>query len=188
MAVVREITEIQNDLQDAGLLLAAQQATLVLLLPLAVSMIAPILGAAKIEVGISRGRPVDFLVFACFASVFANMVIFLRRPALTRAGDAVLRDLRARNGFLRSIATTHEMPTPEEFALSTALFGVAILAPGPLAYAIPMLMPPGQSGGGWNSGGNCTGVSSCSGGGGGCSSGGSSCGGGGSSCGGCSSS
>lgn len=185
-----ELDDIEDDLRNQGLVVPPDQARFVIWVPLLVSMVAPILGSAKIDVGLSRGRPVEFLVLACVASVALNLFVFARRPVRSRMGDALVGQLRRQNAHLRDIATTREQPTPSEFAMSTALFGVGILAAGSLGYLVPLLAPPvprqGTGGGcSGNSPYNCSGgggTSSCGGGGGSCSSGG------GSGCGGCSSS
>jgi uncharacterized protein (TIGR04222 family) len=148
-------------------------------------------GVAKIGVGLSRDKPVLFLVGACVVTLF--VLVRLRvRPYLTPLGSRLLADLRADNDRLRPIDGSNTAAI-ESLPLATALFGSVVLLSSPYA---PMhaLMPEeithkaksdtrgffgtsGDSGGGCG-GGGCGG-GGC--GGGGCGGGG--CGGGG--CGGC---
>lgn len=131
------------------------------------------LGAAKIAVGVSRGRPVVFLVILVVLTIPAAW-LRARADRRTGRGEHALRVLADRNEALRT--TAGEAPqqlTEYDVALAAGVFGVAILG-GTLASVAaltpaPMLAAVGSS------------ASSC-----GSSCGGSSCGGGcGGGCGGC---
>jgi len=56
----------------------------------------PIVGAAKMLIGLSRGKPVGFLIALCLVSVVVVLAGFGRKPRRSRRGDAVLGQLRLR--------------------------------------------------------------------------------------------
>lgn len=127
----------------------------------------------KVSIGLSRNRPVLFLVCLSIAAVIAAS--FVAFPRLTARGKEMLADVQTiysglkdhPRGFTGGGATANAM-------MLAAVFGVAALAPTEYAYA-RTLFPQASSGG---CGSSCG--SSCSSGGDG---GGGGCGGGG--CGGC---
>jgi uncharacterized protein (TIGR04222 family) len=169
MAVIRE------RLETLGLLLTDTQAAMVRLLPLILVLCLPAFGIIKIFVGISRGRPVGFLVIFCVASVIAAFALFGRRPLRSRSGDEALASIRRDNSALRSAAKSPDRLASSDVCLAAALFGLGTLAVGGLADLNSALRPVVAHNSGWL--GSCG--SGC--GGGGCGGG---CGGGG--CGGCS--
>jgi uncharacterized protein (TIGR04222 family) len=136
-----------------------------------VMLIAVVFGAAKINVGMSRGKPVAFLVVLTVVAA-VTAVAFLNAPQRrSRTGDDVLRMLRDRYAALEATARTRsESVTPNDLALSVGLFGVAVLY-GTAHASLVRAMAPQSSGDG--SGGGSDGGGGCGGG----------CGGGG--CGGC---
>ncbi len=137
------------------------------------------LGAAKILVGLSRGRPVAFLVVLVILTVVAAVAFLVRRPFATEAGESLLEHLRAREQRLLEACARPERLDPEQVALAVALFGGTALSA--LAATLPamvraQLFLAGATRGPAGAGG----VSSC-----GSSCGSSGCGGGGGGCGGC---
>jgi uncharacterized protein (TIGR04222 family) len=141
-----------------------------------------LLGMPKIIIGISRGKPVGFLLIACVVTLIAAAVFLFARSRLTASGKVVLDKLRTKHGSVAELAGDAAAAfKPSELALVIGLFGVAMLATGPLSAAYAMLPQTrnGRGGGGCGVGG--CGGGGCGGGGGGCGGGG--CGGGG--CGGC---
>ncbi|MDB5328049.1 MAG: hypothetical protein JWM57_3618 [Phycisphaerales bacterium] len=135
-------------------------------------------GIAKIFVGVSRNRPVSFLVMLCLATVVA-FVLLLRGPSRTSAGNAVLRRLRAR------VAKPAYRQSPDDGQV--ALLGMAAFVDHANYDVLRTSMMNTQTNyGSGNTLGGSTGsscsTSSCSSGGSSCG-GGSGCGGGG--CGGC---
>ena len=130
-------------------------------------------GAAKVIVGIGRGKPVGFLLAMMAALTLAAILASLKRPRLrTASGERVLSAWRLRH------ARATRAPLPEEMPLAFALAGVAALAasadPVHAAYARYLRSPlSSDSGSGSGSGGGSDGGG-----------GGSGCGGGGG-CGGC---
>jgi uncharacterized protein (TIGR04222 family) len=128
---------------------------------LAVALFVPAMGVVKILVGLSRDKPVTFLVLACVVSVVIALAAFARRPLRTRRGDAVLESLRSGNVRLRGDT---KRPSAEAFALGVALFGLGYLGGTDLAFLEKSLVPKNTT----TASGGCGG-SSCGGGcGGGC--------------------
>jgi uncharacterized protein (TIGR04222 family) len=126
----------------------------------------------KVTIGLSRNRPVAFLVILSIVAVIATS--FAAFPRLTARGKAMLADVQTIYGGLkdRAHSFTRGAATADALMLA-AVFGVAALAPADYAYA-RTLFPQATSGG---CGSSC-GSSGSSGG-----DGGGGCGGGG--CGGC---
>jgi uncharacterized protein (TIGR04222 family) len=142
------------------------------LLPLCVIL----LGVIKILVGMTRNRPVFFLVVLCGVSLFL-VYRFMKSDERTPAGIALVDRLRKENAAMEYQASWrfHEL-SGEDVVLATGLFGTGILVGGPFAMLDQILHPPRKHGGG--DGGSDGGGVGCSSG--GCGGG---CGGGG--CGGC---
>jgi len=155
-----------------------ERALLARLVPALLMAMVLVLGIAKVIVGISRNRPVIFLVFLCIATMIL-VAVFGKLPAVrTRSGDRLMASLRRRNSALQATARSAPQNLADtDLALAIALFGPAVLASGALRDLRQALWPVNTS---WEGGSSCGGAS-CGGGGGGCSGGG--CGGGG--CGGC---
>jgi uncharacterized protein (TIGR04222 family) len=140
---------------------------------------APLLvGLAKIAVGLSRGRPVGFLIVACIATVIAALVVVFARSRLTATGRRLVEPLMAKEAHNRQLVEASAVtPSPAQVALLVGLFGAGVLAAGPLSR-IHALLPRASGGGGCSASSGGCGGGGC--GGGGCGGG---CGGGG--CGGC---
>ncbi len=120
-----------------------------------------LLGLAKVMTGLSRGRPVDFLVFFMLLAVVAT-ILARKRPRLTRAGRQALRDYRRRHD--RAVRA----PLANEVMLAFALTGPAVLAgtaAGPYGAVIWQAGADGSYDGGSGSG---SGGGGDGGGGGGC--------------------
>ena len=159
-----------------------------------------VVGVIKIVIGLSRERPVGFLVVMMIAAMVIALVSSF--PRLTARGNATLADITNLYSGLRTRVNSFSPGSASaELAMFAAVFGVTALATTPFGYA-QTLFPRatsssscgsscgsfdsssscGSSDGGSSCGGSSDGGSSC----GGSSDGGSSCGGGG--CGGCGSS
>jgi uncharacterized protein (TIGR04222 family) len=146
-------------------------AALARVLPLVLVLLVPLFGVVKIFVGISRDRPVTILVVLCIFSVIVAFGGFGRSVYRSRRGDRALGQLKEANAALQFQAGRRiENLAGDDLVLALGLFGMAILAGGPMAGLQTALKPPVNSSG---CGGGC-GSSGCGGGG---------CGGGG--CGGC---
>ena len=168
-------------LETLGLLMTDSRTALARWIPLLLALCVPVLGVIKIGVGISRGRPVGFLIVLCILSVVVAAWLFGRRAHRSRSGDRALASIRHYTAALRSAARAPDRLASTDLCMAVALFGLGTVAVGALADLRSALRPPPrQSGsfwGDWSSGG--CGGGGC--GGGGCGGG---CGGGG--CGGCS--
>jgi uncharacterized protein (TIGR04222 family) len=162
------------------------------------------IGLPKIFIGISRDRPVAFLIILMIAAVVVTAITSF--PRLTRRGQLALEDIQTLYAYLRDRASDlrRGSATPEMMMLAAA-FGIAALAPTEYAFARSIFTRHSSSGcsscGSYSgfscgssvseSGGSSCGSSGSDSGGSSCGSsgsdsGGSSCGGGG--CGGCGSS
>ena len=119
-AVTGEIQVIRDRLRDLGLLLSQKQALKVQIYP--VILIASLvgLGIAKISVGVSRGKPVGFLIAMCFVIAVVGLGFWLILSRRSRFGDRFLTSLHREH--IRLIATDQEDPTlPLVFALLGSL-------------------------------------------------------------------
>src|SRR5262249_4472173 len=140
-------------------------------------------GVIKIQIGLSLGKPVAFLVMMMIAAmVIAAAFSF---PRLTALGEATLEDITNLYSGLRTrINSFSPGGGSGELAMFAAVFGVAALAETPFAHSEDLFRRTTSNWYGGTSASSSCGTSACSSGG---SSGGSSCGGssdGGSSCGG----
>jgi uncharacterized protein (TIGR04222 family) len=169
------IERIRKNLQQQGLLLGYGDARRTVLLPSLLPALAIAIGIVKIIVGLSRGKPVGFLVALCFVSFIICLVAFARRPLRTLYGDAVLKRLQERHLSLRRLGRGLTSVSAPEFATVLGLFGMSALAATELRDLRRSLQPPPNSSG---CGSSCGGGGD-GGGGGGCGGGCGGCGGGG---------
>ncbi len=164
-------------LSQKGLVLDDFRASPTRLLPSLAYGAVLLLGAAKIFVGLSRDRPVLFLVLLTAVGALGLLVLG-RRPWRTRLGDATLKALREEHQALRTTAmagNTSRALNGQELALAVGLFGPALLVPMGYADLRQTLRPPSSGGIGDSSSGSDSGSGDSSCGGGGCGG----CGGGG---------
>ena len=132
------------------------------------------LAGAKAYVGLTRGRPIGFLIL--FTLVFSALAVGMHNPRETARGRALLQDLRRLFARLKERAgTLRPGASPAETALLAAVFGLGALPEERFPWA-KSLFPKASRG--WNTvsswGSYCG--SSC--GGGGCGGGCGGCGGG----------
>lgn len=85
-----------------------------------------IIGIAKVSVGVSRGKPVGFLILMMIVPCILA-VWFLLRPRLTASARRWLRQQQSDRVELKN-DVGDESRSPEQIALGTALFGAAALA------------------------------------------------------------
>ncbi len=174
--------DIEHSLYQRGLVYAAQTLPWACILSALIMASPLVIGVAKIITGVSRGRPVGFLVAACVVTVLIALVFLFSRSRTTTAGQKILDAEIKKHAETKVLAATApDTLSPISMALAVGLFGGGMLTAGSLAQLgqlIPEFRAPnrGWTSNSWNSGG-CSG--GCSGGG-GCGGG---CGGGG--CGGC---
>ena len=127
------------------------------------------LGIAKIFIGISRDKPVGFLIFMCIIAFFISLQ-FLAPVYRSRYGDRVMNRLQADFKHLKTAdSETEALP------LAFALFGVVVLASDPIFMNLHQMFLPSGGDGGGGGGGGSGGSDGGEGGGGGCGGGG--CGG-----------
>jgi uncharacterized protein (TIGR04222 family) len=163
--------KIRTRLEKLGLVIPPPQGGLVRLVPGLFLVGVALFGGVKIMVGASRNRPVGILVFLVIVTVIFAIAFFAWRPYRSRRGDRALRQLKEANAALEYAAGRRLSGLNDnDLVLALGLFGLGILAGGPLSGLQAALKPPPPVGSGGGSG--------C--GGGGCGGG---CGGGG--CGGC---
>jgi uncharacterized membrane protein YgcG len=129
-------------------------------------------GAIKMMVGVSRGKPVGFLVVLAIV-LFVTALAATKAPRRTKAGDDLVEQTKLRYAALETTAATAPLQlSGQDMTLAYAMFGAAILAP-----ALVSSMPSYQrslaesmsvaSSGGSSCGSSCGG--GCGGGCGGCS-------------------
>lgn len=177
------VNQIADGLKSAGLLVNDADASAAMLSGTLVALIVPAVGVIKVFVGVSRDKPVTYLVLACIVTAMVALMAFARRPYRTRRGDAVLRILRSGNYRLRA---NPARGGSDSLVLGVALFGLSFLGETELAFLGKALRPKndvgfrhnGCGGSGCGTSSSCGGISCGSSGG-----GSSGCGGGG--CGGC---
>jgi uncharacterized protein (TIGR04222 family) len=142
-----------------------------------------VLGVTKVNIGLTRNRPIGFLIILVIIAGFMTLSIFKSRPARTQLGDLALKQLQDESAALQMAARRQpDRLNGPDVALAIGLFGVSALAFADNDWTdmrAALRPPPSASGG--SSSSSCGSGSSCS-----SSSCGSSCGGGcGGGCGGC---
>jgi uncharacterized protein (TIGR04222 family) len=174
----------------SGLIFNEAQAWYCQVIPALLVSAVTVFGAMKILIGISRDRPVGFLILLTILSIVIACYFFKRRPHRTPLGDLFADLLKTKNAALEQTARTHPGGLDgADLALALGLFGINALpfATRPLSDLRAAMRPRGSSSGKSGSGGSFFSFgSSCS----SSSCGSSSCssgcgGGGGGGCGGC---
>lgn len=168
---------IRKRLIDLGLIVPDETAWLPILVPALVGVGVILVGVIKILIGLSRNRPVGFLVMLVALAIYAFVQMWRNPAERTVQGDRLLAKLRDRShGLESSVKLQPDRLAPTDLALAVGIFGPAVISSGPLRTLGMSLSrrPVVQTSGSWDSGST---FSSC----------GSSCGGGcgGGGCGGC---
>jgi uncharacterized protein (TIGR04222 family) len=130
-ALIHDIENYRRRLSQKGLVLDEFRARPLRLLPSLVYGAILLLGVAKIFMGLSRDRPVMFLVLLVPLGALGLLVLG-RRPWRTRLGDTTLKALREEHQALRTTATAGDSSGTldgRELALAVGLFGPAMLVP-----------------------------------------------------------
>lgn len=112
-------------LERLGLVLADGGRTLVRMIPPVPLMICLAIGGQKILFGVSRDKPVGFLVAACIITLFTLIYAVANSPHRTRRGDKLLALLRKRHASMEVTSLKHM--GPDEATLAFGLFGAAVL-------------------------------------------------------------
>ena len=180
-SVASATDHIRDRLTDLNLLLTEDQAKSAQQYPALPVFAVLLLGITKIIVGISRHKPVGFLIILCVMTAIMGLFFLVVPVKRSRYGDTVLANLKVKHRMLQNTQNNSQL------ALAFALFGSRVLSQNGLQNLRKVFNPPSNSGNSSSSGcsssdsgcgGSSCGGSSC--GGGGCGGG---CGGGG--CGGC---
>lgn len=170
---------IRSRLQNFGLFLNNEQQLKAQIYPSLIVVILLGLGLGKLLVGISRDKPIGFLVICIFILLYFGARFFIKPPHRSLYGDRALNGLTARSQDLKTTQSDSEIP------LAVALFGITVLITDNALADLPQMLASataaggGGDGGGWGGGGGWGDGDGGDGGGGG--GGGGGCGG----CGGC---
>jgi uncharacterized protein (TIGR04222 family) len=112
-----------------------------------------LLGAAKVQVGLERHKPVGILGMLLIVTAIIALV-HLFSPRLTRAGRAALAAEKTRN------ARAARAPLENELLLAVALTGLVVLSGTPYGALYAASKASGGDGGG-DGGGGCGGCGGC---------------------------
>lgn len=165
------VTAMMEQLQSHGLLVSDRQASKLRWTTSLIALFPVFVGVIKIFVGLSRNKPVAFLVIGCLVVTVVALIAFARRPHRSRRGDAVLSQLQDRYRDYGNLRGNYRRLTPAQVAMGVGLFGMTALAGTALADLEQTLRPPPSGDGSGGCGSSCGG--GCGGGGcGGCGGGG----------------
>ncbi|MGE4069796.1 MAG: TIGR04222 domain-containing membrane protein [Lysobacterales bacterium] len=155
------LAPLEKKLQQSNLWLDGAAAWRVRLFSALPVLLVAAFGLSKIFVGLSRSKPVAFLVILTVITGVIGLGLLLARPTRTRAGDHALADAKQRH------ARAMRAPQQKELGLAVALLGTAALSGTAYAQYHQLRSPPsssGDSGGsGGDSGGGDGGGSGCGG-------------------------
>jgi uncharacterized protein (TIGR04222 family) len=153
---------LQEKLASLGLLIAPKAKIKALIYPSILIGLLLLLGITKICVGISRDKPVGFLIMFCILLFSLSFSLFAPVHR-SRYGDRIFNHLQAEGKHLKTLPYR-----PESFAL----FGAVVLDNEPLLALHSLLTVSNSNGNGSNSscggggggGGGCGGCGGCGGG------------------------
>jgi uncharacterized protein (TIGR04222 family) len=125
-------------------------------------------GLLKLAVGVSRDKPVGFLVVWLIALAVV-MFLFARKPLRTRRGERIFNELKAKHEPLKTLSIVQpDAASAANLMLVAGLFGLAAIQTSEVRMLQTALKPvPGSDGGLAGSTGGCSGGGD-GGGGGGC--------------------
>lgn len=170
---------MEEELRNAGLLVSVENAARARKWPLLLSLGVLLIGLTKIAIGISRDRPVAFLVISCVVFALVAGLMFGRRVWRSREGSGLLRKMRSRyQPDMRRGRAPEGQGNSYGLPAAVGLFGYAALQNTEAASLRRMFQPNGGDGSGILPASGCSGSDS-SGGDSGGSSGCGGCGGGG---------
>ncbi len=165
VSVANATDQICNHLKSLNLLMTESQNKAAQKLPAIGVFAVLLLGISKILVGISRDKPVGFLVVLCMITAIIGCCFLCVPVFRTRYGDRVLADLKARYVNEKQTKPAYTMlATDPQLVLAFGLFGTVGLAESFLIGLRKVLAPsPNSADGG--GGGGCGGCGGCGGGG-----------------------
>lgn len=154
--VAGALNEIRDRLERAGLLLTADQRRSYRR-PAFLMLLVLVLGVARLVAGVANGRPVGFLLFGLLVVAVMSVILLVRIPVRTAAGDVALAAQRSRHTAL-SPAMRPDWGTvgAGAAALSVGVFGVGALMAAEPAFAeeLEAQRSAAMGGGGGFSGGD----------------------------------
>ncbi len=134
------VTPIEQNLERQGLLLSSSvrfQIGLFSCVPLLALMI---FGALKVMIGLSRGKPVSFLVVVLVLTAIICLITYLKRPIISAGVHPWLKAHR------KKLTRLSASPTKTEWPNAVALFGMGALTGTALASYASWRQPPSSSG------------------------------------------
>ena len=154
--------EIKARLQQLGLVLSNQQSFKAKLYPLLIILFIIGIGITKTYVGISRGKPVEYL-WLCIGILIFSAISLILSSYRSRCGDRVLERLIDSSRHLEVECNNSQL------ALAFALFGRQVLAPNSELRDLDRILAfnsdSNNSAGGGDGDGGCGGCGGCGGGG-----------------------
>jgi uncharacterized protein (TIGR04222 family) len=176
------LADLQTSLRAKRMLVADDKARLGWIIPSLMIATVQIVGLIRFFIGLSRHKPVGFLVVSWLAFGFFSSLLFTKRPYRTKRGDSFLADLKAKYAELqREAAAAGTMGGPSPVFASLALplavgvLGYSVLAGTPADGMYQRMRGSGGDSGGIGDSSSSSGDGGGDGGGGGCGG----CGGGG---------
>lgn len=135
----RLLKPLIDSLQRRGLLLEPGQRTRIALISL-LPLLAPLaFGVAKVNIGLSRNKPVVFLVLLLIFTAIVLLVQFTRAPRISTGVKGWLKRQRAQH------ARVSAAPTQQEWGKAVALFGLTAVAGTALADYVGWRQPVSSS-------------------------------------------
>lgn len=145
-------------LQQLGLVMNANQSSKAQFYPLLIMIFILGLGVVKMFVGISRDKPIGFLIICLCGFIVFGQILFTK-PYRSRYGDRVLKNLLDRFKHLKTVHSTNF-----QFSIAFALFGTTVLVANPVFAELNQMFTSSDGGGGdGDGGGGCGGCGGCGG-------------------------
>ena len=152
---------IRKELQTRRLWLSEEQAWRAASISSLPLFVVAVIGVIKILVGLSRDRPVGFLIVLSLVMVVGGIIALFKRPTRSAAGDDCLRLAKQR------FESTSRAPKDQDLGLAVALAGTVVLSGTAYAHYHDVRQPPssgsGDGGGSDSGGGGDSGGSGCGG-------------------------
>jgi uncharacterized protein (TIGR04222 family) len=123
---------LRSEVERAGLLATADQRRAARVGPLILLGLVA-LGIARLVAGTANDRPAGYLILVLLVLTPATVLLLLRTPRRTRAGDDVLRRMRVDHAYL----APSQRPSWSTYGPSGAVAGVALFGAGALWAADP---------------------------------------------------
>ena len=153
-----EFSRLDEKLVQEGVIPSRAERVKAVAIPLVLILVTLLIGAAKLIVGFEQNELVGYLGFACAVTLLGGLLAFARPIQLTRAGEDLLEQIRSKHPA-SGRGTNHGFSFDSPMLrLAVGLYGLSILANGPLADLEKKLGPSSSSGcGGGGACGGCGG-------------------------------